>query len=395
MASLYRKLLNNQQTSERSNLENFSTEVLCDFLNRLLPKEFDSFLETVIFESSNDCEEFKKNEFSNLIWKTQYTIECGQQGAKKRPDLICFSGGKPIILFEIKINADFTYRLDGSDENNPEEYVHQLKDYGQWLKRKNENGALVLLSFRTALPQNFLDSKDSNEYGISNRRHISWNDIYKWLKTGKVDSNRICLVEDFKNYLLEAGMAMESPKREDFAIFEMFLSGSGKRISEMMKYVTEELRKKYNDRLDWGREESCYNGYLYQTRHIEKQVWSWCFIKSFAYTYIAWGVYFPDEQDSLGWKRNLSNLPEEPFVFVGLFSDHKKDDLSGVLNKQRDEKWHWRDSLDDKSCELVGMKICTLHSFYAHKEALTEEVYKFIEAGFKEIVEMDLENKCL
>ncbi len=46
--SLYSRLLKNKNTEERSNLENFLTEMLCDFLNRISTKETKEFLRQVL-----------------------------------------------------------------------------------------------------------------------------------------------------------------------------------------------------------------------------------------------------------------------------------------------------------------------------------------------------------
>jgi hypothetical protein len=299
MVSLYKKLLKYQQSEERSNLENYSTEILCDFLNRLSGDEMHAFLKKVVFSGLNTSVRYDfisnhKNDEGriNIVWKTQYSISIS--GTTKYPDLIGFISNRPAIIIEVKIGAGFTHRAH-HDDDGAITYVSQLVDYGNWLHRKNRYAILLLLSHSTEPPSDFLIP--GNKYGISKKNYITWNQIYQWLNDGLAIGKENCLTEDFKNYLLEQNMAIESPVRDDFSVLGLLVSGSGKRIGNMMKHIRNNLEKKYKTHMSWGKEKSYLNDELYTIAYDQKIVWSWVILESSEYTFISWGICFPDDLD--------------------------------------------------------------------------------------------------
>jgi len=116
-------LLKYQETDTRSNLENFSTEILCDFLNRLSIDATDLFLRHVVFSGMDDFvySSFKDNHKMNdedikFNGITQYPVSLSD--TTKFPDLIGFANQKPAILIEVKLEAGFTHRKHKSENGD-------------------------------------------------------------------------------------------------------------------------------------------------------------------------------------------------------------------------------------------------------------------------------------
>ncbi len=391
--SLYNRLLKYQGTDTRSNLENFSTEILCDFLNRVSMETTDLFLRHVVFSGMEDSvySSFKDNHETNdenikFNWRTQYAISIS--GTAKFPDLIGFVDHKPAILIEVKIGAGFTHRKHYS-ENGGLVYIPQLIDYGNWLNRSNANAILVLLSHSTSPPEDFLISKEK-KYGIELRNHVTWNQVYRWLKIVSDNHQEECLARDFMKYLLEQNMAVESPVREDFSVLELFVSGAGKRIEDMMRYIREELEKKHKLHMSWGKEKSYLNNGLYFNEYQQKCIWSWVILDSAEYAYLSWGICYPDEADEWGLRKHFPSLPKDPFVFINICSDKKGiiDNYKNALDI-RPKGWHWNEKLGKEyDTNNIGIKFHNLAEFVTFDKDSTKEVFDFIDRGFQEISEL-------
>lgn len=387
MTSIYKKLLKYQSTKDRSNLENYSTEILCDFLNRLSEKDSFKFIRDVIFleKRSSNFEKFilkHKNLKGNyeIVWQTQYSIVISE--TIKYPDLVGFINNKPAIIIEVKINAGFTSRTHEDKEGNIIQ-ISQLVDYGNWLNNSNEYGVLVLLSHLTPPPFDFL--AEGKKYGVAERSYITWGRIFHWLN--KLQG--CFLSNDFKEYLLESNMAIESPKREDFSIIEMIISGSGKKIGDMMTFIRTELEKKNHKNMSWGKEKNILNSELYAVEYDQKMLWSWVILDTSEYSFIAWGICFPDGSDAWSWSKLISDLPTEPFVFIGLFSEGEcVIDKYNKYLKVLPETWNSSNNLTDIDSDLLSIRFMPLHKFTSFKEDTTEKVFEFIDTGFQEVAKL-------
>lgn len=389
MVTIYKRLLKYQESNARSNLENYLTEALCDYLNRLSPIRKKGFITKVIFQGCNEShiQTFLKRHNSdietNIIdWKTQYSINIS--GTTKYPDLLCLINRKPAIIVEVKIGAGFTHRIH-EDKSENTVITPQLKDYGSWLHSKNEHAVLVLLSHLTKPPDDFL--KQSENYGVRQKNFINWQQIYNWLKTEAKDTD-ICLTNDLMNFLKECSMASESPNVTDLSVLEIFVAGTGEKINNMMKFTREELEKKFSPNMDWGKEKSSFvSDGLYTIDYKQKAVWSWVLLDSKEYSYLGWGICYPDEEDEWGWRYFFPDIPKKPFVFIGLFSEAStvKENYNKSLS-YRPDNWLWNNNLDsDDTPDLIGIKIRDLNEFLSFDEDMTIGLFEFTNKGFEDI----------
>lgn len=390
MISIYKRLLKYQESSERSNLENYLTEILCDFLNKIPKDENKSFIKNIAFPSC-DISQFQvfihKHNYNSkntyIEWKTQYSINVS--GTTKFPDLIGFINKKPAVLIEVKVDAAFTERSH-EDELGNQITTLQLNDYGNWLNENNANGVLVLLSYSTNPPDDFFSNTKC--YGIKQKSYIEWQKIYNWLKKLNNRKIELYLIKDFMSFLLEKGMANESPNLTDFSALEIFISGAGERINGMMRFTRKELEKKYKVNINWGLEKAPLNDGLYTIDYKQKLIWSWGILNSKAYCYIAWGICYPKENDEWEWRHYFPSLPKKPFVFIGLFSD--KDIIKENYNKSlelRPEGWLWNiDINNEDTTDLIGVTTKALDEFVSYDEDSTANFYQFIDKEFEKIL---------
>lgn len=390
MISIYKRLLKYQESSEKSNLENYLTEILCDYLSRISKNENRLFIKNIVFHSCNMthfkafmCKHKFDDKNTSIEWKTQYSINVS--GTTKFPDLLGFINKEPAIIVEVKIGAAFTKRLH-KDEMGNQVSTPQLKDYGNWLNQANSNGALVLLTYSTNPPDDYLGKTES--YGIKQRSYITWQQIYNWLKKinhENHDNSGLYLTQDFMTFILENSMANESPNLTDFSALEIFISGSGERINGMMKFTREELEKKYKKNINWGKEKSYLNDGLYTVDYKQKLMWSWSILESKEYCFIAWGICYPTEKDEWEWRHYFPDIPKKPFVFIGVFSD--RDLIKKNYNQSLDhrpEGWLWNNDINNEDAtDLIGINTRPLDEFISYDDDTTTNFYQFIDREFK------------
>lgn len=245
MSSLFKRLLKYQESQSRSNLENYVTEILADYLNRISTIESRLFIDNILFNScsNGDFSSFSESHGLDsdrflIEWKTQQSIYVS--GVVKYPDLLGFINKKPAILIEAKIRAPFTQRIYNDEEGNLQK-IPQLVDYGKWLSKKNPDGILILLTYSTKPPDNYYDNP--SPYSIEKRNCINWQLIYNWLERRRKKQKCSCLAEYFMEFLLEENMAIKSPDITDLSVLELFVYGAGKRIGGMMEHTRSELEK--------------------------------------------------------------------------------------------------------------------------------------------------------
>ena len=391
MTDLYSRLFKYQTTEAKSPLEDFSTEILCNFLNRISSDAIDKFLRKVVFYGmKKEYNTFIKNHKTDdkdlkIDWETQYSININD--ATKRPDLLGFVNNKPAILIEVKIGAGFTYRMQQSDDGDTN-YIYQLEDYGKWLNEKNTKAILVLLSRYTSPPDDFM--KGGGKYDILLRNYVTWNHIYQWLKVVHENNQYEPYVKDFIDYLLEQNMANESPTRKDFSALESFIgSNAGKRIKTMMQHIRGELEKKYPSHLNWKKEQS-FQKDGYHIVYEENITESWGHLNSDEWAMLLWGICYPNEEDNLyGCRKYCPSLPKVPFVYIAIYTEGDK-----ILEKHKNapdnikhKDWCWLDETGINATNILGIRFHNLAEFISYDKDPADEIFNFVDSGFQQIMD--------
>lgn len=280
--SLYSRLFKYKQSVDRSETENFLTEMLCDALNRLNENEVREFFIRVLYFNLNQIhfsDWFEQNvSGAEIFWTSQYCINSTKaQGEKKLIDLVCLRQGLPIVAIEAKIRAKFQR--------------DQLETYGLWLSDVNPNGILVLLTARTEAPSNF--PADPYQFGAVKKIVVQWQTVFDWLLHLEDSHSLRPFSFDFRTFMEDYMVAFEEPTSSDFAAIECVANGQIVRLGNLMKNLQVMLSKDFGH-LDWGRESS-YLPDGYTLRH-GGLVLSWCFVKNYQYTWFGWGYAFPSNK---------------------------------------------------------------------------------------------------
>lgn len=385
--NLYSRLFRCQSRGDRSNLENFLTEILCDYLNRLEADQPLSFVRNVLlFGLHEERVEAWASNCANVVgeavWRSQHPISW--EGTTKYPDLMYFYGGKPLVLVEVKIWAQFTQRTTLNQENETLTFG-QLQDYGNWLNSVNPSGAMILLSHGTQAPRDFLAA--DSIYGIPNRNIASWQRVYNWLGEVLKCSNAVpCITSDFMAFLREMNMAHDPPKHSDFSVFELFVNGPGLRIGNSFSYTRQALQERFPQGVSWGAEVKALGEYQYRIDYERKVVWSWAVLADDEYSYVGWGLIFPDDVDVWDLRRSFGQLPKEPFLFLTLASSGQT--VQARFKETRDARpsdWSWAqdDSVAGDYCPL-GLIWTPLSPLLAYDADFTSQFSEWVSKHFAE-----------
>ncbi|MDB5709851.1 MAG: hypothetical protein JWL96_1921 [Sphingomonas bacterium] len=240
---------------------------------------------------------------AQLTITTQVTIERdGVASTRQRPDMMVWVGSQPWLLFENKVahKVDETEADDLSIES-------QLHRYGKWLGDQPFNAfgltkALVFVTHHTSVPADFLDQNNEHPaYAGLDKIPSSWGHLAKILAeaTATLESSSLSrgLVEAYKAYLEQRGMANEYPRYRDLASLSAFIEvsdGLEKLVSEMYRRVDRISATAGNTA--WAAhssDEGTFSAYRYLAATPKIPA------KSFVQT----GIWFPDLSD--GWFRDL------------------------------------------------------------------------------------------
>jgi len=321
--NLFSRLYKYQASPERGQLENFCTESVCDLLNRLSSNQQQSFLQNIGIT-------IHSKKF--ISWRTQYSI-IDQVNSSRFPDLVGIIDGVVRYLVEVKINASFT---KGEDKDG--NVLSQLSIYDNWLSehsQKDTPSSLILLTHETKPISDFEDL-GSTFFKTKDRKIIYWQSIYEHLQ----HFSSIAHAEDFGNFLIEKGLAMDLPTRQDFAVIELLYSGAGKRFEGLMKMTHQKLKDKYqnNTSFNWNAEDKWRNegSKAYWEAAI---CWSYVIFANEPYSYFYWGIQFPafdSEWDILTEFPQTSSAPQLVFGYV-VKGEEEAQKMADAFTKDRYE----------------------------------------------------------
>jgi len=274
MSSLYGRLFKYQANDKQTQRENYLTEAFCDLLNRL-GKEQHTFLKKLdLFE----CEEA----VDPLDFKTQVAIKTKNGNRHpKRPDLVGYIGKTPVLVIEVKVDAQFT-------EN-------QLPEYGMWLdKEGHEDAVLALLTWGTPPPEDFVEGGAG--YGIAKLRVVRWWDVRRELEAlqGPSDSIYRMLAKEFIAFLHEQGVAMEMPKKDDFpTLVEYLRGGTAARWENFMNSIHTQLKEVAMSKeigLSWNDRQPPHGG----TFQYDQALIGWLSTDRPKIQCVEWGLWLAD-----------------------------------------------------------------------------------------------------
>lgn len=338
---LFNDLYRYREREKKQNLEDWLTECLAAVF-RALPK---SCLETVLAQLTRHPSEVIHKKLEQISIVTQKRVGRGvDSGDWQRPDMLIYLGTEPWLLFENKVSHSVH---ENDDAGTIETQLHR---YGAWLKSQRFgvsglNRALIFVTHHTPIPTDFSNSRSQHPAYSGLGRHCStWGHLARLLDKATIDLDDTlharALVQAFKFYLEEQGMADEYPEYKDLAGLSMFVE-KGDAFCKLVNGMMERLRElaPYSGNVIWAdadRDEGTFAAHRYlksETRFDED-------------TFVATGLWFPELADDWYCEDILENtgvqVSPSPKVYLQLANRE-----SGALTKLAGtpaEGWHRVDS---------------------------------------------------
>lgn len=333
--SLYSRLFRYRQREKRAPLEDYLSEALADFLNRLSKAAMIDFVINValakVLTTSKTGWKLIAEKTKQFEWRTQYSIK-DSRGVSRRLDICLFGDGKPLLIIENKIYAEISQHPN--DATNPatidQEQVYdrnQLSEYGSWLKmhtRVPKSAALVLLTHRTPPPQDYFEDPFSH-YGVITRSVCKWHEIAQWLLTLSKSANETLRIfaRELAGFLEDKSMSTKPLRSRDIAAAESFLE-SHERIATLFDEIKQAIIMKakalginYVNRPNWIPP-------TYESG--SHMVWDWIMLppdqaKQNSDWWLGWGIQYAEGSDDHEWRNTKPALPNGDRLFFALSRD--------------------------------------------------------------------------
>jgi hypothetical protein len=175
----------------------------------------------------------------------------------KRPDIIVYLDGKPLVLFEVKVHAPIQkHKLESPEVGRPIQidtnqivFQNQLKTYSNWIGSQctgDWSGAVVLLTHGTRAPEGFEDDGRVGNSVIGVAR--TWKEISDWLANNldlnQSETTHCALASEFNHFLETEGLVTDFITSRDLAATALFLPSYGA-LAHTFKTVISQVAAKY------------------------------------------------------------------------------------------------------------------------------------------------------
>jgi hypothetical protein len=335
---IYTRLFKYRDTPSGSPLENFLTEALADMFNRFPVPLKIGFLVSLLPASCSSRLRSKCKDDQKIEARTQVSILAA--GSFKRPDIIVYIDDKPLVLFEVKVDAAVQKHELRSPEVERTQgaksdfiFQSQLKTYSEWIGSKSGgdwSGAVVFLTHGTPAPEEFENDGSESDSVIGVTR--TWKDVGNWLADNldlnKLESTPSALALDFNRFLEGQGLMTNFMTSRDVAATALFMPAYPA-LTHTFKTVISSVASKYpqskggNVHVEfWPTGNSYYSWYYLNNKLTPPKT----------RFYIAIGICFPD-QGALESDNPVGVPKHEPFFFVFLADEYENMKTSKLLSK--------------------------------------------------------------
>lgn len=337
---MFSDLYRYREREKKQNLEDWLTECLAAVL-RSLPIPC---LAKVLSHITGQPYEVIQEKLAVVSIVTQKRVQRGIEARDwQRPDLLIYLGAEPWLLFENKVS----HSVEESDDGPLETQLHR---YGAWLQSQpfHVSGlrrALVFVTHDTPIPPDFgrPDSRHPSYSGLG--RHCStWGHLARLLNDATKDLSSLlharALVEAFKSYLEEQGMANEYPEYKDLAGLSLYVE-KGDSFCKLVNGMIERLREltPYSGNVVWADFDSD-EGTFAAHRYLKAE-------KRFdGDTFVATGLWFPDLAHDWYSEEILATtgVPVSPSPKVYLQLANPETGGLAKLEGSPGQRWHRVDS---------------------------------------------------
>lgn len=382
--SIFSALYKYRESENKSQLENYLTESLVNLLNRMEKQDVIDFIRNCLFMGNYKRECFLEfvNQLDNMntfTWITQYSIKYGKNF--KYPDIVLLGEHKPVMIIENKIRARFTTHHEEVDDSQvTEKLKNQLEIYGDWLSRQNQNSALILLTYATPPPSDYLIKDEL--YKTSLRSISYWHTIHKWFKYwgNRNIENNFCgyLAIEFALFLEDKGM--NDFMNKDLAILNLFFSNEiNSKLNNLMENARNVVQniiggctKKPQQKVIYDDEDEILSDYC----HYLVKDW-----------YLQWGLWFPTGDKEDHWLAYGASPYPQAFI---LFASDKDDipSLHKIIENRRKRSWYT--SMNPEECTEC-VKLLNITELIADPNGFNSSFLAWLEKSVieaKEIMEL-------
>lgn len=374
--SLYSRLFRYIRREGRSPLENFLTEALGDFVNRLTFREHAEFVSRVLMSDVDaDCRDNVLEELRTARryeWTTQFAIPYAQ--STKYPDLVLVLDGRPSVVVENKIGADFTTHEEKHAEDV--ELVGQLDFYSRWLASQNTRGVLVLLTHVTEPPVDFsvAGGDAAVAHGVCRWRHV-YRELKAFGRQRAATEPAATLARELAQFLTEteATMGVDDPGALEFSLAHAYHRLAHTKLQSAMGDIASFVKTRYPDgatlsAMNVGDNGHRISGYYRLNPSVYPSTW-----------YASWGVLLPG--GPLWPVEPSPALPPHEVVFALATSD--RDDFPAHLvdASQRPASWHWPRG---QSRHYGPVKTQLLSDMYGSPRGFVEEFKVWLTGALEE-----------
>jgi hypothetical protein len=304
VTSLFTRLFSYTPRGDREPLENFLTECLCYFLERLTALDrasLDQFVTEVLCGPKiPSALRDRISSARRLRWKTQQSIRCA--GKLGYLDISLSADDDLILVVENKVTAEFTTHLIPAAAGeigggHEDEICDQLELYEKHLRSRGVSAGLVLLTHRRQAPIWFLTGQGpENANGLVFRHVCRWAEVHGWLARWQLSAAShlagssegaflVKVAREFSGFLEDRQMSVSELSRDDLNLMKAFYA------QDIPKKMDNLLLTVRNSILALPALVTPYGGAQTTFDTTNQIVWDWvyCFERELGW-FVCWGI---------------------------------------------------------------------------------------------------------
>ena len=317
MVSMFSRLYSYRERADNAPLENFLTEALAEVFRRLPINLQISFALALVPPADRNALSDALTDVEKIELQTQVSIPVAS--ATKRPDLVLYAAGQPLIVIEAKVGATLQnyVAIDGGQKPDQEHTTkHQLRTYAEWIVTGRVPGdvwpgAITFLTTYTVPPADFIEGRYRG--AISSIR--SWKDIGEWIVREVAITDRqtthCALAAEFRQFLKERKLMTKYILARDLAAAALFAPSAVSlytTFTDVMKALgrhAEKLKGSRQIKAEFWSEGNSFWGWFHFAKSVKRKA---------SKPYVAVGICFEVAEP---WSADVAKLPRnEPFFFV-------------------------------------------------------------------------------
>jgi hypothetical protein len=360
MLSLYGNLFRYRESELRSPREDYLSECLADFFNRL-PSEIQS-----AFVSRILIPDVLLAAFATVVAEVaSFRLETQRQIGSGRIDIVLLADDVPIVAIENKISAPF------QDD--------QLASYGRWIKaaaRSHRLAIVCLLTHLTSPPPGFMSGGEAS--GKATPHLVRWSSIAGLLLelavSAEVRDDVKLLAREFRRFLEENDMSTEYAGRDEFAAALVYLR-AGAQMDHTFGSIFTHVKEKDGA---FAKNET-KNEYHLKFDTPYKLIWGWTYLAHAKFDGLLFGYGISLEPNTVftsGGISTQSPIPATDSAFICVGADNKRS-IQAVRAVKSEPAKPWTYAEIGKWVAVISFK--PLHDVMEKPQSFAQEMIRWID----------------